>query len=76
MTPDALPTLKVVVAWSNRRNLCTLIGDALEAIAGGEEVRKLSDEAYVVHTPLTTAVLRDRLLETLADGDRVFVAEF
>ena len=76
MTDAPLPTLKTVVAWSGRRNLCTLIGDALDEIAGPEEVRKLGDDAYVVHTALTTAELRDRLREMLAGGEGVFVAEF
>ena len=76
MTTEPLPGLRVVVAWSERRNLCTMIGDALEAIAGADEVRKLSDDAYVVHTPLSTAELRDRLREMLAEGEGVFVAEF
>jgi hypothetical protein len=48
MTAEPLPGLRVVVAWSDRRNLCTMIGDALEALAGADEVRKLSDDAYVV----------------------------
>lgn len=76
MTEAPLSTLKVVVAWSERRNLCTLIGDALESIAGAGDVRKLSDEAYVVHTALTTAELRDRLREILGDSEGVLVAEF
>lgn len=76
MTSQPLPGLRVVVARSERRHLCTLIGDALEAIAGAGEVRKLNDDAYVVHTALTTAELRDRLREMLADGEGVFVAEF
>lgn len=84
MSEGPLPTLKVVVAWSERRpdgrasarNLCTMIGDALNAIAGADEVRMLSDEAYVAHTALTTAELRDRLREVLGESEGVLVAEF
>lgn len=76
MTAEPLATLKVVVAWSGRRNLCTLIGGALESLAGADEVRKLSDEAYVVHTALTTAELRDHLRDVIREGDGVLVAEF
>ncbi|HVP04359.1 MAG TPA: hypothetical protein VMT90_01660 [Dehalococcoidia bacterium] len=76
MTGQPLPGLRVVVGWSERRNLCALIGDALEAIAGAGEVRKLGDDAYVIHTPLSTAALRDWLRELLDEGENVFVAEF
>ena len=76
MTSEVPRGLRAVIAWSERRNLCTMIGDALEAIVGGSEVRKLGDEAYVVHTALSTAQLRDRLREMLADGEGVFVTEF
>lgn len=76
MTPEPLPTLKVVVAWSDRRNLCTLVCDALEALAGAAEVRKLNDEAYLVHTAQTTAELRDQLKRLLAESESIFVAEF
>jgi hypothetical protein len=76
MSQEPLPTLKVVVAWSGSGNLCTLVGDGLNAIAGAGKVRKISDEAYVVHTALTTAELRDHLRETLGDGEGVLVAEF
>lgn len=76
MTEEPLPTLKAVVAWSARRNLCTLVGDELDAIAGAGEVRRLGDDAYVVHTALTTADLRDRLREALGTSEGVFVAEF
>jgi hypothetical protein len=76
MTAEPLPGLRVVVAWSERRNLCSIIVDTLEALAGPSEVRKLSDEAYVVHTALTAAGLRDRLRESLIPGEGVFVADF
>lgn len=76
MTSEPLPTLKVVITWSDRRNLCTMIGDVLEALAGAEEVRKLSDDTYLVHIARTTAELRDGLREMLADGEGVFVADF
>ena len=91
MIEEPRPTLKVVIAWSDRRNLCTIISDALDAsagtvgtgavdpldaIAGADEVRKLSDEAYVAHTALSAAELRDRLREILGESESVLVAEF
>jgi hypothetical protein len=73
---ELLSTLKIVIAWSGRRNVCTLISDALEDLAGADEVRKLSEEAYVVHTALTSAELRDRLRAVIREGEGVFAAEF
>ena len=76
MTGDSLPSLKLVVAWSDRRNLCTIVESALTEFAGETEVRRLSDEVYVVHAALTAAELRDHVRGLLDDGDAVFVAEF
>ena len=73
---EPLPGLRIVVAWSDRRNLCSLIGDALGRLAGADEVRKLGDETYVVHTALTAAELRDGLRESLTEADALFTADF
>jgi hypothetical protein len=73
MTPA---TLKLVVAWSDRRNLCSTIRHAAEALVGAEEVRGLGEDAFVVHTALTTADLRDELRGTLSSGEAIFVTEF
>ena len=70
------PTLKLVVAWSDRRNLCSLVRDALSEIVPEEEIRTLGDDASVVHTSETPSVIRDRLRDRLSAGDDVFVAEF
>ena len=70
------PTLKLVVAWSDRRNLCSLVRDALAEIVPEGELRALGDDASVVHTSETAAAIRDRLRERLSEGDHVFVAEF
>ena len=73
---DALPTLKVVLAWSDRRNLCSIIGDGLRSLAPGDEVRPLGEDAHVVHTALTTSDLRDRLQSLVQADEGLFVAEF
>ena len=70
------PTLKLVVAWSDRRNLCSLVRDALREIAPEDEVRALGDDATVVHTGEPASAVRDHLRERLSEGDHVFVAEF
>jgi hypothetical protein len=69
-------TLKVVVAWSERRNLCGIVRDALREVVTEGEMLPLGDDATIVHTGEPSAALRDRLREDLADGDHVFVAEF
>lgn len=76
MTEAPLPGLRIVVTWSDRRNLCTLVAEALEALAGADEVRELGDDAFVVHTALTPAELRDTLHDRLEAGENVFVAGF
>jgi hypothetical protein len=70
------PTLKLVVAWSDSRNLCSLVRDALCEIAPEDEIRALGDDATVVHTAEPASAIRDRLRERLVAGDYVFVAEF
>ncbi|HEY5639774.1 MAG TPA: hypothetical protein VIW01_06950 [Dehalococcoidia bacterium] len=70
------PTLKIVVAWSDRRNLCSLVRDALREVAPEDEMRALGDDATVVHSAETASAIRDRLRERLSEDERVFVAEF
>ena len=70
------PTLKLVLAWSDSRNLCSLVRDALREIVPEDEIRTLGDDASVVHTSETASVIRDRLRDRLSAGDHVFVAEF
>ena len=70
------PTLKLVVAWSDSRNLCSLVRDALREIVPEDEMRALGDDASVVHTDQPSAAIRDRVRDRLSAGDHVFVAEF
>jgi hypothetical protein len=69
------PSLKLVVAWSDSRNLCSIVRDALSEVAPGEML-PLGDDATVVHTAETASAIRDGLRRRLAEGDHVFVAEF
>jgi len=75
MTGEA-PTLKVIVAWSDRRNLCTTVRDGVVELAGEQQVRDFGEDALIVYTPLKTAELRDRLRERVAEDEGLFVAEF
>jgi hypothetical protein len=70
------PTLKLVVAWSDSRNLCSLVREALLEIVLQEEMRTLGDGASVVHTDQPASAIRDRLRDRLSAGDHVLVAEF
>ncbi len=70
------PTLKLIVAWSDSRNLCSLVRDALHETVPEDEMRTLGDDASVVHTEQPASAIRDRLRERLSGGDHVFVAEF
>lgn len=72
---NAPPTLKCIVAWSDRRNLCSTVGDALAQIVG-DEVRRLGDDAFVVNTALEPAELRDQLRALLVDDEGLLVIEF
>ena len=71
-----LPTLKCVIAWSERRNLCSLVKDAMEANVGAEEVRRLGDDAVVVYTAEEPSEIRDRLKGLLAEDESALVHEF
>ena len=69
-------SLKCVVAWSNERHLCDLVGDVLRDIAGVDEVRRLGDEAFAVWTAETPEALRDRLRVVVREGEGLLVVDF
>ncbi|MEX0682001.1 MAG: hypothetical protein WD472_00900 [Dehalococcoidia bacterium] len=68
--------MKIVIAWSDRRNLCSLVRDALREMVAESEMRALGDDATVIHANETTEAIRDRLRERLDAGDHLFVVEF
>jgi len=70
------PALKCVIAWSDRRNLCSLVAKALESKIGAEDVRQLGDESLAVYGAAQSAELRDWAAEVLEDGESVLVVEF
>jgi hypothetical protein len=69
-------TLKLVIAWSERRNLCTLVEDALAALAGEDDVRRLTEDSCLVWTTETTEAVRDTVRALLRDGESVIAVEF
>lgn len=73
---DAAPTLKCVVAWSERRNLCTLLARALEARVDPENVRALCEDACLVYTSASPSEIRDWLRDTVQGGESALVLEF
>jgi hypothetical protein len=73
---DALPGLRCVIAWSDRRNLCSIIGDGLREIAPEAELRQLGDDAFLVHTALQLEELRDRLRAPLSADEGLLVIDF
>lgn len=73
---EALPGLRCVIAWSDRRNLCSIIGDQLRAIVPEGEIRRLGDDAHIVHASMTSDELRDRLRVHLAEDEGLVVIDF
>ncbi|HEV8573580.1 MAG TPA: hypothetical protein VGR43_02625 [Dehalococcoidia bacterium] len=73
---DGEPTLKYVIAWSDERNLCTLVEAKLQARTGANDVLRLGDDGFVVHSADEPAAIRDSISGVLRDGESVLVFEF
>jgi hypothetical protein len=74
--PSYPGTLKSVAAYSPHRPLKDLIGDALTARIGAEDVCYLLGRVFLVYTEADTSAIRDWLAPLLRDGESLFVAEF
>jgi len=70
------PTLKCVIAWSERRNLCSLVVDAIETKVGTDDVRRLADDALAVFGAYEPSEIRDWLSGLLAEDESALVLEF
>ena len=70
------PTLKCVIAWSERRSLCSLVADKLEAMMGANDIRRLGDDAFAVYGTLAPAEIRDFVARILDPDESVVVFEF
>ena len=72
----AEPSLKCVIAWSERRNLCSLVADAIETRVGADEVRRLGDDALAVFGAYDPSEIRNWLSGLLAEDESALVLEF
>jgi hypothetical protein len=70
------PSLKCVIAWSERRNLCSLVAGAIEMRVGPEEVRRLGDDSLAVFGAYEPSEIRDWLTGLLAEDESALVLEF
>jgi len=70
------PTLKIVVAWSERRNLCSMVLDALREIVPESELRRAGDDAIIVHTAEESETMRNHLSGLVTDDEGLLVGEF
>ncbi len=76
MGSEGSPTLKCVIAWSERRPLGDILAEALGDGAGADNVLRLGDAVSAVYTAEEPPALRDRLREQLGDGECLLVLEF
>ncbi len=76
MSAEALPTLKCVVTSTADPGTGQAVASALESLSGEGEVQAVGGSAFVVHTALTAAELRDALRVHLDADDGLLVAEF
>ena len=70
------PTLKCVIAWSNSRNLCTLVTDRLAALMGADDIRRLGDDAFAAYWTPAPDEIRDWVAGFLDPEESVVVFEF
>ena len=71
-----LPGLRCIIAWSDRRNLCSIVGDELRSIVPEAELRPIGDDAYLVQTALSADELRNRLRPTIDLDEGLLVIDF
>ena len=69
-------TLKCVIARSERRNLCSMVAEAIDTRVGPEEVRRLGDDALAVFDTYEPSEIRDWLSGLLAEDESALVIEF
>ncbi len=75
MSATGVPTLKCVIAWSDRRTLCDLLAQALAA-SGETDMLRLNEDAWLVYTAAEPAEIRDSLATSLGADESVVVMEF
>lgn len=70
------PTLKCVIAWSDKRSLCTLVADRLEVMTGANDIRRLGEDAFAVYGTGAPDEIRDWVAAVLDSDESVVVFEF
>jgi hypothetical protein len=73
---EDIPTLKLVLGWSHKRNLCTMIEDELRRLVPERAILALGDEAHAVFTEMSAEEVRDALLALVEADEGLLVAEF
>jgi hypothetical protein len=75
---DGEPSLKCVIAWSDTRNLCTLVSERLGAEVGVSDIRRFGEDAFAIYGTAPPDVIRNCVADVLdADaGESVVVFEF
>ena len=74
---QAEASLKLVALGAESEAVVASVGRELHGLAGDDELRVIGESAFVIHTPLTVADLRDRLqAKVVGDGDSLIVVEF
>lgn len=69
-------SLKCVIAWSERRNLCDLIEEALRDGARPQDIVRVGDDSYLVYSDEEPWQTRDSVRSSLQEGESVLVIEF
>jgi hypothetical protein len=64
------------MAWSDRRNLCTIVEDAMRARIPSDSVLRLNDDTLIVDASNEPAEIRDWVRSALEDSESVLVVEF
>ena len=73
---DGKPGLKCVIAWSDRRNVCSLVADALEAKVGARNIIQLGDDSFIVYGASAADEIRNWVAGMLEPEESVMVLEF
>jgi hypothetical protein len=70
------PTLKLVVAWSDRRNLCSTLFDALSRVVDVADIRRVGDDAIIAFSAEDAETLRAYLTPLITPDEGLLITEF
>jgi len=70
------PGLRCVIAWSDRRNLCSLVAGALETRMGAPDMIQLGDDSLLVYGVAAADEIRSWVAGMLEPEESVMVFEF